>query len=247
MSGAQASAYGNICSTCRKTALENAEIRKKTDAEGGSTSIESGHKLDAKTKVHSAIDMREERERIEKEYHEERKIDENTSSDIHETKKEIETHHKKHRDEFLKNRHFLSGDRKAPAPSITPAKSTDEAALTSKNNASSVETTESKFEERKKTEHDFTVAHQGQQIAGQIRFSGQAYQQFRQWLGNSAPIVRNLNQTLKEVAPKNPGAIAEPAKELQHKELKAGKESEKLQTNPATEFIENNWRPGSKR
>lgn len=238
MSGTQGTAYGSVCSACRKTALEAVERRKKTDSEGSTTS-ETGHKIDSKSKIHGEIDRREQRERIDEDYHEERKLDEVSADEKQEIKQQAEVGQKKHREEFLKKRTVLSGDKKAgAAPGFLQKQQVETTNRALRDNENIALQAQGVQEDRIKTEHDFTVANQGQQITGQLRFSGQTFQQFRQWLGNAAPIVHNVNQTKKEAAAKQPGAVAEPVT----------KAKEKVVTkDPAVEFVEKNWRPGSKR
>lgn len=236
MSGTQGTSYGNICSACRKTALEAQEKRRKTEAEGSTTS-ETGHKIDTKTKVHHEIDKREQHHRIEEKYHEERKLDAEVTEGKIEQKLQIEKGEKKHRESFLQKPVLKPADKKETARQQGAAIQTKETLQ----NEQVAQQKQGVHEELKKTEHDFTVAHQGQQIAGQIRFSGQTYQQFRQWLGNSAPIVNNLNQTEKKPAPKQSGAITQPAHQVKDSKAREPAKDE------ATEYIEKNWRPGSKR
>ncbi len=235
MSGTQGTVYGNICSTCRKTTLEDAERRKKTEAEGSTTS-ETGHKIDAKSKIHDDIDRREAKERVEEEYHAERKIEEESSHEKNEVEHKTEAGQKKHRDEFLKNPPFLSGKRTEVSRDPKFTKTAEAAKSVETGNKKALSATHEKKEEQKRTQHDFTVANQGEQITGQIRFSSQAFQQFRQRLGTTAPIAKNLNQTSKEstATKKIAGTFAETLREKEEKD-------------PAVEFIENNWRPGSKR
>jgi hypothetical protein len=244
MSGTQGSAYGNICSSCRKTAMEAAERRKKTEAEGSTTS-ETGHKIDSKTKVHDAIDKRELFQRVEEDYHEERKLEEEISEEKIIIKQNIEIGQKKHRQDFLGKRPPIPGDQKTINSLI--ARQQQIAAMNADANRENENTalqTHGLQEEGKKTPFDFTV---GQQVA-QLRFSGAVFQQFRQWLGNSAPIVHNVNQTTKQVAPKLAGAIAQAATHIKDSDAATGKHSVEEDTiDPAIEFVENNFRPGSKR
>lgn len=245
MSGSEGSTYGSICSSCRKTALEDAERRKKTDAEGSTTS-ESGHRIDTKAKVHGAIDKREQHQRTDEQYHEERKIDEEIGDKQDDMKNRAESGQKKHREEFLKKRTFLSGTTKTTATRSFGEKTktntkpkTDTVSPVAQDNEKTAQKAAGIQEDLIKNQHDFTVTNQGQQVAGQLRFNGQHFQQFRQWLGNAAPIVSNVNQTKEGAAPKQPGAIADPITKVKAKETP--------QTDPAVEFIEKNWRPGSKR
>ena len=239
MSGTQGTAYGNTCSSCRKTALEDAG-RRKTEAEGSTTS-ETGHNIDSKTKVHSAIDQREQWQRKEDSYHEDRKDDEVIANELKITKQQTETSHQKHKDNFLKKRSFLSGDNKKLDVTRVAAQTQTQTAnaRTELDKQAAGQHGQDMLDDRKKTGIDFTVANTGQQVAGQLRFSGQTFQQFRQWLGNAAPIVNNLSQTQKDAAPKNAGAVAQPVKKMTEKETHPEKDP--------IEIIEKYWRPGTKR
>lgn len=244
MSVSHGTAYGNVCSTCRKTAMEAAERRKKTEAEGSTTS-ETGHKIDSKTKIHHDIDNREHANRTEEEYHEERKLDEEISVEKIEKNDQRTQIEKKHREDFLKKRIVAPPTKKFGEGLAVKSAAEEINANRDQHNEITAKQTQGTQEERKKTEHDFTVAYQGQQVAGQIRFSGQAFQQFRQWLGNSAPIVNNINQTTKEAAPKQAGAIAQASNQIKDSEATASKKP--APTDPITEFIEKNNGPSRKR
>lgn len=245
MSGTQGTAYGNVCSSCRKTALEALERRKKTEAEGSTTS-ESGHKIDSKTKVHDAIGKREKSQQIEEEYHKERDLEEKITEVIVEKKQVTEQKEKKHRKDFLDKRRVKPAEKSSAASDkhaaeITHTAQQNEAVALAKHGA---------HEERKKTEHDFSIPYQGQQMGGQIRFSGPIFNQFRAWLGNSAPIVNNVNVTMKETAPKQAGAITQSSDKLQDTIAAAEKGEAKkdaIKKDPVIDFIEENLRPGKKR
>jgi hypothetical protein len=244
MSVSHGTAYGNVCATCRKTAMEAAERRKKTEAEGSTTS-ETGHKIDSKSKIHHDIDNREHQHRTEETYHEERKLDEEISEEKIERKEQHTKTEKKHREDFLRKRAAAPATKKFGEGLVIKSAAEETNMRRDQHNEIAANQNQGSQEERKKTEHDFTVAYQGQQIAGQIRFSGQAFQQFRQWLGNSAPIVNNINQTTKEAAPKQTGQIAQAANQMKDSEATPAKNP--APSDPVTEFIEKNWRPGGKR
>lgn len=238
MGGEQGTSYGNICSTCRKTTLDELQRRKKTDAEGSSTTTDVGHKIDTEAKIQGEIDKRELVQRIDDEYHAERKDNAEVNQTTQQIKANAELGQRKHREDFLKKRSFLGS---------TPNKDdkTSAAQLRTemlRGNEKDAQQSDNRFADKLKTEHDFTVENQGQQIAGQLRFQGQTFQQFRQWLGNSAPIVNNLNQTKKDPQPTKPGAVADDVNKT-----KATPKHEEKTKDPAVEFVENNWRPGGGR
>ena len=245
MSGTHGTAYGNVCSSCRKTAMEAMERRKKTEAEGSTTS-ETGHKIDSKTKVHDAIDKREKSHQVEEDYHKERDLKEEADEKGIEKKQLTAQKEKKHRHEFLDKRSEKPIDKKAEAVIAANKKY---GAETVARNAQQIEATAREamgaHDERKKTQYDFSIPYQGQQMGGQIRFSGQIFLQFRQWLGNSAPVVNNVNVTQKQAAPKQAGAITQSVNQTRDSVVSAKKGE--ASPDPAIELIEKNWRPGSKR
>lgn len=265
MSGTKhGTAYGNICADCRKTAKEMASKRKKTEAEGSTTS-ETGHRINSKTKVHESQTRREEHERSEEEYHEERDIDETVEDKKLEKRKDIKSKERKHRETFLNQaRKQPAGYDKKAADKFAAAEEKYGQELV---NEEIAEQAHSTHETHKKTKHDFRVTFHGQQIAGQIRFSGQIFQQFRQWLGNSAPIVRNLSQTGKTAGAKQAGSIAQPFGQTleANKQAKTAANKTPAQSTSRTgllsgsgqqggekkgmaeQYVNKNWRPGSKR
>lgn len=221
MSSTEGAIYGNICSSCRKTALEEIAKRKKTDAEGSSSS-ESGHTIDSKVKVKTTVDNREFIARTEEEYHAERKIDEEISENKQERKATFESSQKKHRQDFLQKRTFLGDAKNTGKASAAQQLRTD----VIKGNEQTAKQAISQKEERIKTGLDFTVAHQGEQIAGQMKYRGKAFLEFMTRVA-SAPISKTVNQKKAAAA----------QTEKAHEE----------ETPSAVEFIEKNWRPGGKR
>lgn len=244
MSGTQGTAYGNVCSSCRKTALEAMERRKKTEAEGSTTS-ETGHKIDSKTKIHDAIDKREKSQQVEEEYHKERDLEEKVIDTVIEKKQIAEQKEKKHRKDFL--------DKPRVKPVEKPASTnkTHEGVIaerTALHNESSTQEKLAAREEDKKTKHDYTVAYQGQKF--DLRFQSSVFKQFRAWLGNSAPIVNNTNVSIKEVAAKQSGAITESVDKVQDTVAAADKgevKKDAISKDPIIDLIEENFRPGKKR
>src|SRR3990167_4758510 len=106
MSSEQGSSYGNICSSCRKTTLEELQRRKKSDAEG-STTTDIGHKIDSKTKVQGEVDKRQHIQHVDEKYHAERKIDAETNKNTDQIKLNIASKQRDHRESFLKKSSLL--------------------------------------------------------------------------------------------------------------------------------------------
>lgn len=238
MSDSHGTAYGNICSSCRKTALET-ERRKKTEAEGSTTS-ETGHKIDSKTKVQDAKERRETQQEAEEKYHKERDIKQQIAENLVDKKLQVQQQEQKHRSEFL-HRRPVAKDPKTPAKTAA----VDEAVVRTQGNEATAQKTVAAHEERKKTEADFDVPFQGDQMGGgSFRFSSPRWRAFCDLLGNSAPIVSNVNRTIKEVTPKKAGAITQSTHQI--KDTEASQEK-KAEHNSPEEFIEKNWRPGTKR
>lgn len=190
MTEAHGTVYGSICSACRKTALLLEENRRKTDAEG-STTTESGHKIDAKTKLHSDIDKRELVEKTEKEYHAERDINETLTIEQLEKKSEQEHLQRKFRENFLKRNSFITNDVKKPAQNNSDTK------VATQNNQQHTIKTSISDEHRKKTEYNATAPDQGQQISGKLLYTGVSFQAFRDYLGTAGNLVSNKDQATK--------------------------------------------------
>lgn len=242
MSGTEGTAYGNICSSCRKTALEEMERRKKTDAEGSSTS-QTGSKIDGKMKVQTTADNRELINRTTEEYHAERKIDEEISENKQEIKFNKEATQKKHHKDYLQKSSFLNRT-SATAGKITAAQQ-QQATVTQGNEKAANQTVERK-EERIKKEYDSTVAHQGDQT-GQSKFKAHTNRPLMEFLARiaSAPIGKNVNQVKSESAIKQTGTKEKAAPPESRSDAKQEKGAEK---DAAVQFIEEKWqRPGSKR
>lgn len=186
--------YGTVCASCRKTQATDAS-QHKTETEGGSTTNKIGHKIDAKSHVHSEIDKRQRRELAEEAYHKDRKKNEVIVMDKTDKVTAKAKEEKLHRESFLEKRSFLT-DKKTTAK--RPVDSTQAGKAAAQERTQQNEQTEKgqqgARETQKLTQHDFSVPYFGQQVTGQLRFQSQAYQQFRQWLGKSAPIVRATEQ-----------------------------------------------------
>ena len=199
---ASGASYGSICSVCRKTHPDG--FKRKTEAEGSTTS-QTGHNIDSKAKVFSDIDKAQQKQRIEDEYHKERDENEVIETKQIEKKENIAKDEKNHRKSFLEKRSFISAEKIALKDTKPTASKYAEAAnKTASDEKLSRETTANKEkiakDEKKLSEFDFTAPVLTPGVTGQIRYQGQAFQQFRQWLGNGAPIVKNLEQAAKSNA-----------------------------------------------
>lgn len=268
MSGTKhGTAYGNICASCRKAAKEQVERRKKTEAEGGTTS-ETGHRIDSKAKVQDAKDRRKHHQKTEDEYHEERKLDEEESENKQEKTLDKEDKEKKHRESFLnKRKHGSTTSRKATEKRERQQHAAEESASrTEQHNEDIAAQAHGAHEESKRTQVDLSVTYHGQQIAGSIKHTQNVYlRQFADWLGNAAPIVRNVSGMGKSAGVKQSGSIAspfaqanagEPVQKTAAKQQAANKQtashrnflgnqtqSNQAAKDPAQQHVEKNWRP----
>lgn len=242
MSSSEGTVYGNICSTCRKTALEEMEKRKKADAEGSSTS-ESGKKIDGKMKVQTTADNRDLINRTNEEYHAERKLDEEINENKQQSDFKKEATQKKHHKDFLQKSSFLGTNTK-PASKATAAQ--QQQANVAQGNEKSANQTVQRKEERIMKEFDTTVAHQGDQT-GQSKFKAHANRPLMEFLAriSSAPIGKNVNQVKAASENKQSGTVNRSVSPELRTDANKEKPSAK---DPAVQFIEEKWqRPGGKR
>lgn len=183
-SSEKGSYYGSVCSTCRKTVIE--EKRKKREAEEATTSS-SGFKIDAKTKVQKESDKRKLRkEQTEQDIEEKGKKD-NLNVKVQSKKQTISQEEKKLRS-FLEKRNY-------PADSAKSEKSfgsADAATVTAK-----------------EKEINLAVGPVlDTQIAGKVKFQSSVFNQFKSWLGGAAPIV-SAAEKAKENNMAKPDAVTD--------------------------------------
>lgn len=110
MSGTKGAVYGNVCSDCRKKGADKPRVPESDE----STESSSGAVIDSKNKMEADITKREEHEKTEEEYYEER---EETDIEQHLEQDKIEqkaTEEKQHRQTFL-DRGFLSSKKQTTA------------------------------------------------------------------------------------------------------------------------------------
>lgn len=200
--------YGQICASCRKTQAEAAARLRKSEAESGGAS-ETGHRIDAKARVQAEHDKRETRETIDEDYHEGRKDDEALDR-LNKGKADVKLQTEKKVQSGLLNRRTFLGDN--PKTTRTP---TETPTLTAGEQAQ---------EDLKKTGFNTNAPYIDPQIAGQTRFQGQAFLQYRQWLGKNSPLVKGAEAAMKRDAEKGKQSPEDPV-----------------------EFIEHTWGPKSKR
>lgn len=186
--------YGQICASCRKTQAEAAARLRKSEAESGGAS-ETGHRIDTKARIQAEHDKRESRETIDENYHEDRK-DDQALDQLNQKKADIRLKTEKKVQATLLNRRNFLGDN--PKTTQTPAQTTAPTPA------------EQNQEDLKKTGFNTNAPYIDPQIAGQTRFQGQAFLQYRQWLGKNSPLVKGAEASMKRDAEKGNKAPKDP-------------------------------------
>jgi hypothetical protein len=176
MTSTRGAVYGNICSSCRKTAAE--KNKKPGDHEGTTTGTDL--KIDAKAKVHGDIGKKQHHQLVEELYHEDRDKEE-----IKQTQQEQRTQvktgeEKKHRDTFLKKSSFLDSSK-----------------------SSNVGSTQKVFggQEHTASESEINLSAPVLEVGGKEKFRSVRYQQLKGFLGNT-PFVRHAEKAAKKLDPK---------------------------------------------
>jgi len=103
LTGPQGRTYGSICSSCRKANIDKQQSNESID----SATSTSGHKIDAKAKVHSDIEKKKQYQNVEELYQEDRKSAEERQSQKVLKVKTIITNEQKHRTDYLRKPSFL--------------------------------------------------------------------------------------------------------------------------------------------
>lgn len=170
VSGPEGSTYTNICSTCRKTHPDGLKSPEKDE----STTSDTSHSIDSKSKVKADTDKRDLSKQIEENYFDDREKNELLQAKQIEKQGVLHKSEKEHRETFLKKGSFLDSTRKKQA--IDAAKVAGSAAQASEaekfNFAAPVEDTRTP----------------------QLKHSGAVFNSFKTWLGGSAPIAKPAQQ-----------------------------------------------------
>jgi hypothetical protein len=208
MSGQQGAVYGNICASCRKTAAEKSALPEES---ADSTTSTTGHRIDAKAKVQSEIDKRQWRKELEILNHEEREKDEEDKLKHLEKSQTIRAREKDHHARYKSS--LLSAKPKIPAKASTVFGGIQQTA--------------------KEAEIDLaTGPFRDTEIAGKVKYAQSAiFQQFKSWLGNSAPIVH-----AERVAK---GALSATQKKAENPPKVEAEENESA----AAEYVRKTWGP----
>ncbi len=217
--GGQRAIYGNICSSCRKTAMEKAKLPK--DSEGSTTST-SGHRVDSKAKVQGDINKEKEREKIKDLYREEGVKDEKVESALTQDREKTKEHERRKLDKSS----FLTAPRKP-----IEAKQTERATQQAQQIEQSAQQAESSKLERQQKGTDFSSPFEGTRVS-QERFKSAVFRQFATWIGANSPIGQTMGNALNQ---QNKANAEKNAKN-------AAKSDE-----PLTDYIKQEWKPKSGR
>jgi hypothetical protein len=185
LSGNQGSSYGIICSTCRQAGLDKQEKVKESEDSTRSTTSKT---IDNKAKMQVETDTKQQLREIEEQYFEEREENSELQSEHSEKKQNIAKSEKTHRENYLEKRSFLD--------------STDKA---KRNAASLIFGGEEQKAREGAIRLDAPVL--DTQIAGKLKYQGSVFNQFKTWLGTSAPIVK-ATQSASQKAGQNKKAGA---------------------------------------
>ena len=167
LGGPEGTHYGNICADCRRANKDKIVAEKEPDE---TWATNTGHKVDSKVKVRTDTDKREQRNRIEERYFEER-----------EKLFEKETVKKQKTQQATTDQR--TREKLSQRTEKTPADKTNEQNL----RGSPTEVAE------REQKPDLTAPFVDTQIAGKLTRQGPIWQQFKDWLGN-APIAQKINK-----------------------------------------------------
>jgi len=193
LSGTQGTTYGNICSTCRQAGLDKEEEKKESDERTRSTTQKT---IDNKAKVKVESDNKQQRKESEEEYFEEREEESESQTKNVEKKDKIASAEKNHRDTYIKQRSFLDSTDKAKRAAATSVFGGEE---------------QNAIEGAIRMDAPMLDT----QIAGKVKYQGSVFNQFKSWLGTSAPIVKatqhNARTAQTKEAAENKETLAEKA------------------------------------
>lgn len=170
VSGPEGSTYTNICSTCRKTHPEGLKVPDQDE----STTSDTSHSIDSKSKVKADTDKRDLSKQIEENYFDEREKTELTQVKQIEKKGFLSKNEKEHRETYLKKGSFLDNARKNQAIDAT------------KVHGSAAQASEAE-------KFNFAAPLEGMRTP-QLKHSGSVFKSFKVWLGGSAPVAKSTQQ-----------------------------------------------------
>lgn len=197
VTGPEGTTYTNICADCRKTTLTSSSDQKERDE---TTTSDTSHTIDTKSKVKSDTEKRDLRKQVEEDYFADREEDQKVQVKITEKKQTHVENEKAHREDFLKKNTFLDSTKRNQPTDATNVHG-------------------SEAQTNRAGRFDFTAPVEDTRTP-QIKHSGAIFNQFKSWLGKSAPIGRSAAPEKQTTAP---------TKE------------------DITEYIENTWGPNSRK
>ncbi|OGT63271.1 MAG: hypothetical protein A3E85_06175 [Gammaproteobacteria bacterium RIFCSPHIGHO2_12_FULL_45_12] len=185
VAGPKGNTYGNICSHCRKDNLIQSRLKKPEkdrDASG-----KTGIQINSKSKVFSDTERREERQKVEEEYHEDRDLNELLALKVDEKKIGIAHKEKEHRTSFLNKSTTLDTKQQAASKSFADKTKQVQKAL-QQDDASTTD--------RRTKDIHFHVPFVASQT-GELKFKSSEYQKVLAWFGKGTPSAKQVKQVLK--------------------------------------------------
>ena len=171
ISGPEGSTYTNICAACRKTTLASYKKREKD----GTTTSDTSHTIDTKSKVKADTEKRDLSKQIEEEYFEDREENQQTAiKQIDITEKHIRSE-KEHRETYLK-KNIFQDNKNLVEPSKIHGGIT---------------------ETREAEAFNFNAPMEDTRMP-KIKHSGAIFQQFKSLLGKGAPIAKGTEPAAKQ-------------------------------------------------
>lgn len=242
LAGPQGTTYSNICSSCRKTAMEKSGTKKEPEEQ---TTISTGFKIDAKAKVQDAVEKREHLKKVKELGEEEQKKKEGIK--LEKTRKTdfISKSEREHRETFLKGkRSFLDLGRQ-------PEKRERSGEITQRATEEAVVKEQIAREEQQATTTDLTVPYLDTQFGEKLKYGqhfrefqkkyGQHFQEFQRWLGKDKDGKNPaITQTIEQMFKKTDAVTAQPVKTTETTPGKGEKD-------PLIDYINKNWGPSRRR
>lgn len=190
MSDKNETLYGNVCSDCRKTDAEN-----KLKGDDGDSRRDTGRTIDARTRVKSEADKKEQIEKAQDNAIAEQKSDTHDKSKLTE-KKEIKTaQERKHRESFFLGRSFLTTTDKTKKDAAMAAKAIQTEDQAVQNETENTQQLQANKEERQTKNIDTTVAFQGAQTGFQEKH--RRLMELTSWMGDT-PMIRNIKRAMNQ-------------------------------------------------
>lgn len=197
MSGTKGGAvYGNICSSCRKTAKDKLKNSERESHSTSSTGLGIGYK----EKVKDDIVKKQRHQEVEERYHEERDKQEEKQVKHVEKTQTIAKDERKHRDSFLKQRSFLSTTQKKDIQQKVENKQHVEQAVRQE----ALKESTTKQEQATKEESDaktinLNVPFFPSQTGFQLKYQGAAFKELQTRLRGSAPFINRAEQAAQRL------------------------------------------------